>query len=195
MPMTLMALFSSRQAVLDTLEELSQFRLLDIQKAAIIAKAASGKLVMVDNKLKPSQARKWGMGVGALLTCLGVIRLGAFALPGIAPVLAIGIAVILGTVLGGAIGQYAALLLRLGFLRDQLKTIAASLRVGEIALLLQVAERDQVPEVQAKLDELGVAFLESEAVTSSVFTQLRAKLAQKAQEAEKAAKRVYALVK
>jgi uncharacterized membrane protein len=72
--------------------------------------------------------------------------LGALALPGIGPLIAIGAGVLAGGLVGAAAGRFAGHLLDLGFRNDQVEALANQLEAGHPALVLQVRPQ---PEVDA----------------------------------------------
>ena len=160
-PTTLIAFFESRQAVIDAVKQLSKMELVDISRAAVVAKAESGDTVLVDNKIKPLEGRRAGMRLGALMTALGVAQLGAFALPGIGPIVALGAGALMGGLVGGATGQFAATLIRFGFRKDQIDALSEHLNAGEIALIIHMEDPDQIPQLRAELHNFTAEILEA----------------------------------
>lgn len=160
---TIIAIFNSRDEVIHALDRLKELGLVDFSKVAVVAKAKSGETIIVNNKLTPIEGRRAGMRLGAIMTALGVAQLGAIALPGIGPLIAIGTGALFGGLVGGATGQVATYLLRFGFRPDQVDTFADRLKEGEVALLMQFETRDQIPQLHAELDKLQAVVLESQA--------------------------------
>lgn len=158
---TVIAIFPSRKDVIKALEHLAGLQLVEMGKAAVVAKAATGELIVVNNDdIQPSEGRKAGGGLGALMTALGVAHFGALVLPGIGPILAIGAGAIFGGLVGGVTGQLAAVLLRAGFKNEQIDSLAGHLKTNEVALVLQLQERDSLPQLRSEFHKMKVQVLE-----------------------------------
>lgn len=161
MSTTLIAIFPSRQAVIEALDHLSTIELVEVDKAAVVAKAATGETIIVNNKIQPIEGRKAGGSLGALMTALGVAHFGALAFPGIGPILALGAGAIVGGLVGGATGQFAATLLNAGFIKEEVDTLANRLKHNEAALILELEERDSLPQLRYELSKLNVEVFEN----------------------------------
>jgi uncharacterized membrane protein len=155
------AIFRSRETVLQAIDRLAEVELVDIHKVAVVSKAANGETTLVDNELRPIEAFRAGMGVGALMTALGVAQLGAFSLPGIGPIVAIGAGALFGGLIGGATGQFAAVLMGFGFDSTQVDRLAEHLNSDEVALLIQTDNVDKLPQLRAELDNLDAQIIEA----------------------------------
>ncbi|HLA45923.1 MAG TPA: hypothetical protein VJZ27_20915 [Aggregatilineales bacterium] len=160
-PTTLIAFFESRQTVIDAVNQLAKMELVDISKAAVVARAESGETVLVDNKVKPLEGRRAGMRLGAVMTALGFAQLGAFALPGIGPIIAIVAGALMGGLVGGATGQFAATLISFGFRKDQIDALSEHLNASEIALIIHLEDPDQIPQLRAELHNFTAEILEA----------------------------------
>jgi uncharacterized membrane protein len=169
MSTTMIAVFASRQQVIDAVNSLGALELVDVSRAAVVAKADTGKMIIVDNLITPQEGRNAGMGFGALMTALGIAHIGALALPGIGPLIAIGASALVGGLVGGATGQFAAVLINFGFQKDQVQALADHLENGEAALILELDERDHLAQIHAELEKLEVQqILETERKVPSV---------------------------
>jgi uncharacterized membrane protein len=175
MPITVIGVFTSRRQVVAAIDQLCSLDLMDIHKAAVVAKAEDGETILVDNQVTPTEGRRAGAGLGALMTALGVVQLGAFALPGLGPFIALGTGALLGGLVGGATGQFAAMLIRFGVHSEQVDQLADHLQQGQVALILQLEDRDPLPQIHAeleRLDALAVLVSEVKKPTIADFKQL-----------------------
>jgi uncharacterized membrane protein len=95
------------------------------------------------------------------MTALGLVQLGALALPGVGPIIALGAGALVGGLVGRATGRFAANLLDFGFKNDQIEALAHSLEIGHPALVLELADakdmlkllRDELKPYRAELVE------------------------------------------
>jgi len=172
MPITIIAIFPSRDIALQGIDEIRQLELIDINRAAVVAKATSGETVLVDDEVQPADGRKVGIRMGALTSALGVAQLGAFALPGIGPIIAIGAGMVFGGMIGGATGQFAAALIHLGFRRDQIAALSDHLQDNEVALIIQLQDRDLLPQLRTQLATFEVEIILSEQPNVANFKRL-----------------------
>jgi len=146
------AIFPSRNTLTKALDHLMALKDIHIEHAAIVAKANSGEVIVVDDDIGPDEGAITGGTLGAAIAALGVVQLGALALPGIGAIIAVGAAVLVGGLLGNVTGRFAANLLDLGFKADQVDNLSERLEAGHPALILEVAD---VQAVLARLrDEL-----------------------------------------
>lgn len=162
MSTTLIAIFPSRQAVIEALDSLSTMKLVEVDKAAVVAKAATGEIIVVNNRIQPNEGRNMGGSLGALMTALGVAHFGALAFPGIGPILVMGAGALVGGLVGGATGQVAALLLNAGTHKEAIDSLATRLQSNEAALILELEERDSLPQLRCELSKMNVQLLEPE---------------------------------
>lgn len=158
----LIAIFPSRQSVLEALDHLAKLNLVEVGKAAAVAKAATGEMVVVNpNEFSLSEGRRAGGSLGALMTAFGVAHFGALILPGIGPILAIGAGAVVGGLLGGFTGQIAGMLLQAGFRSDQIESLAEHLKTNEVALVIELDERDSLPQLRSEFHKMNVPLLEN----------------------------------
>ncbi len=162
MSTTLIAIFPSRQAVIEALDSLSTMKLVEVDKAAVVAKASTGEIIVVNNRIQPNEGRNMGGSLGALMTALGVVHFGALAFPGIGPILAMGAGALVGGLVGGATGQMAAFLLNAGTNKETIYALADRLQYNEAALILELEERDSLPQLRCELSKMNVQLLEPE---------------------------------
>lgn len=157
----IVAVFPSRTVLTKALDHLMSLKDLNIQRAAIVAKAASGEIVVLGDDISADEGGIAGGTLGAAMTALGLVQLGALALPGVGPVIAIGTGVLVGGLVGGATGRFAANLLESGYKSAQVDELAGSLDAGKTALVIEVTEspkilprmRDELKAYRAELVE------------------------------------------
>lgn len=138
----LIAVFPSRDLLTQALDHLTEVQTRSntviVDGAVIVARAADGEIVVIDDEIGPDEAGIAGGTLGAAMTALGIVQLGALALPGIGPLIAIGAGVLAGGLVGAAAGRFAGHLLDLGFRNEQVEGLADQLEAGHPALVLQV---------------------------------------------------------
>lgn len=138
----LIAVFPSRDLLTRALDHLtdaqSQSDRVIVDGAVIVARAADGEIVVIDDEIGPDEGGIAGGTLGAAVAALGIVQLGALALPGIGPLIAIGAGVLAGGLVGAAAGRFAGHLLDMGFRNEQIDALASELQAGHPALVLQV---------------------------------------------------------
>lgn len=160
-PINLMAIFPSRQLLLDAIEKLSTIRSLQINRAAVVARTQKGKIVFIPHSITDKTAAKLGRNLGSTLGAIGgIIQMGGIAaIPGIGPVIALGTGVLLGGFVGKQTGRVASLLIEYNYSPAQIQEIAQDMQNGQAALLVEVdsdaynllVESLQHPEAQFRL--------------------------------------------
>lgn len=133
----LVVIFPSRKILVRALEHLNTIDDIIINRVAIVAKAADGETIILDDDLSADEGGIAGGTLGAAMTALGLVQLGALALPGIGPVIAVGAGVLVGGLLGQVTGRFAANLLDFGFRNDQIENLAEELTAGHPALIIE----------------------------------------------------------
>lgn len=139
-PEIIVAIFPSRDILIRALDHVMQMEGLEIQRAAIVARAKSGETVILDDDLSPDEGGIAGGTLGAAMTALGLVQLGALALPGVGPIIALGAGALVGGLVGRATGRFAANLLDFGFKNEQIEALAQQLEAGHPALVLELKE-------------------------------------------------------
>lgn len=148
----LVVIFPSRGVLTRALNRIADLDYVDIKRAAVVAKAASGETVILNDDLSPDQGGIAGGTLGAAMTVLGVAQLGALALPGVGPIIALGAAALVGGLLGRATGRFAANFLDFGFRPEQIDSLSERLQAGHPALLLELKNIDDVlPQLREDL--------------------------------------------
>jgi uncharacterized membrane protein len=136
----IVAIFPSRRTLSLALDHLMQIEDIDIRRAAIIAKAKSGEVVILDDDIGPDEGSITGGTLGAAIAALGMAQFGALALPGVGPILAIGASALVGGLVGRWTGRFAANLLDRGLAKEQIDLLSARLQAGHPALVIQVRD-------------------------------------------------------
>lgn len=136
------AVFPSRDILVRALDHVMKLNTLEIKRAAIVAKAKSGETVVIDDDLTPDEGGVAGGTLGVAMTTLGLVQLGALALPGVGPIIALGAGALVGGLVGRATGRFAANLLDFGYRNEQIQALAQMLEEGHPALVLEVDQLD-----------------------------------------------------
>ncbi len=137
-----MLVFPSRGTMLDAVDLIKSLPYAKIKHSAIIAKAEDGETLIYEDDINPNEGGIAGGTLGALMGALGIAGLGAFLLPGVGPIIAIGAGALVGGLVGGATGGISAALMDMGINNAQLETLAHHLNAGKIAMVVEV-EGDQ----------------------------------------------------
>lgn len=159
----IVAIFPSRKVLMQALEAIKKLDGVNIQRAAIVARAANGEIVVVDDQLSPNEGGIAGGTLGAGMTALGIAQLGALALPGVGPLIALGAGAMVGALVGGLTGRFAAYLLDFGFRKEQITALASHLETNRPALMLQLNPKlDVLAELRADLVRMGAEIIEAD---------------------------------
>ncbi len=143
---TIIAVFPSRGSLIDAVERVKALDYLKIKHSAVIVKADDGETVVLEDDISVSEGSIAGGTLGSLMGALGIAGLGAFLLPGVGPIIAIGAGALLGGLIGGATGGLTASLIDLGIKDDQLDELAGHLSAGRVAMVL---------DAESEVDVLG----------------------------------------
>jgi len=155
------AVFPSRDILTRALDHLNEMPEFEFGGAAIVAKARSGEIIILDDDISPDEGGIAGGTLGAAMTTLGLVQLGALTLPGVGPIIALGAGVLVGGIVGRWTGRFAANLLDFGFRNEQVERLAEQLEAGHPALVLEVKDekeslkllRKELKSFQAELIE------------------------------------------
>lgn len=134
----LVIIFPSRNILVRALQHLNTHDDIDIQRAAIVAKATDGETIILDDDLSADEGGIAGGTLGAAMAAFGMLQLGALALPGIGAIIAIGGGALVGGLLGQVTGRFAANLLDFGFRNEQIENLSQELTAGHPALVLEL---------------------------------------------------------
>jgi uncharacterized membrane protein len=143
----IVAIFPSRNLLVRALDPVMNHPGVKIKKAAVVAKAKSGETVVLDDGLGPDEGGVAGGTLGAAMTALGLVQLGALALPGVGPVIALGAGALVGGLVGRATGRFASNLIDSGFKNEQIDLLAQSLEAGHPALVLEIENDKEALEI------------------------------------------------
>jgi uncharacterized membrane protein len=148
----IVVVFPSRSVLTKALEHLKTVHEFEFDHAAIVAKANSGEVVILDDKVGPDEGGIAGGTLGAAMAALSIAQLGALALPGIGPIVAIGAGALIGGLVGNVTGRFAANLLDSGYKNEQIEALARRLEAGHPALVLSVKDfHTALPLLQREL--------------------------------------------
>ncbi|HVU10799.1 MAG TPA: hypothetical protein VHD90_05950 [Phototrophicaceae bacterium] len=157
----ILAIFPSRKMLTRALDHLVEIKELDIQHAAIVAKARNGEVVVLNDELGPDEGGITGGTLGAAIAALGMVQFGALALPGIGAIIAVGAGVLVGGLVGRVTGRFAANLLDSGYRKEEVETLAARLQAGHPALVLEVKDTiNTLPRIREELSSYRAELVE-----------------------------------
>ncbi|RMG83204.1 MAG: DUF1269 domain-containing protein [Chloroflexi bacterium] len=157
----IVAIFPSREHLTKALDHLVQNDAIEIQRAAIVARAASGETIVLDDDISADEGGIAGGTLGAAMTALGLVQLGALALPGVGPIIALGAGAMVGGLVGRATGRFAANLIDFGFKNDQIEELAHQLEQGHPALVLEIANgKALLPKIRLALQPYDAELVE-----------------------------------
>jgi uncharacterized membrane protein len=148
----IVAIFPSRSLLTKAVDHLVSLTDVRIERSAIIAKASTGETLILEDDISPDEGGIAGGTLGAAMTALGLVQLGALALPGVGAVIAIGAGVLVGGLVGGATGRFAANLIESGFRNTQIQELANELEAGHPALIIEVGTDPEIlPRLRVEL--------------------------------------------
>ncbi len=133
-----MVVFPSRGTLLDAVDRIKTLGYAKLKHSAVIAKAEDGETVIYEDDITPDEGSIAGGTLGALMGALGIAGLGAFLLPGVGPIIAVGAAALLGGLVGGATGGISAGLMDMGINNEQLDALAQHLNAGRVAMVVEL---------------------------------------------------------
>jgi uncharacterized membrane protein len=136
----IVAVFPSRAILTKALDRVMELDYLKVKYAAIVARANSGEVVVLDDDISPNEGGLAGGTLGAAMTAFGLVQLGALALPGIGPIIALGSGLVAGGLVGGLTGRLAAAVLDFDYKDYQVRALADQLQAGHPALVLQIED-------------------------------------------------------
>jgi uncharacterized membrane protein len=165
----IVVVFPSRSVLAKALDHLKTVREFEFEHAAIVAKANSGEVVILDDNVGADEGGIAGGTLGAAMAALGMAQLGALALPGIGPIVAIGAGALIGGLVGNVTGRFAANLLDSGYKNEQVEALADQLKAGHPALVLSVKDfHTALPLLKRELTPYNAELIERLRAVGSV---------------------------
>lgn len=159
--------FPSRAVLTKALDRILELNYVDIRRAAIVARAANGETIILDNDVNPDQGGIAGGTLGAAMGLLGIAQLGALALPGVGPIIALGAGVLVGAFVGRATGRFAANMMDFGFRPEQIQWLSERLQSGQPALVLDIKRGEVISHLRDDLRSYRVEWIEPAAVAAA----------------------------
>lgn len=141
---TIVAVFPTRGSLIDAIDRVKSLDYIKIRHSAVIVKADDGETVVLEDDISVSEGSIAGGTLGSLMGALGIAGLGAFLLPGVGPIIAIGAGALLGGLIGGATGGITASLIDLGIKDEQVEELTTHLSAGRVAMVLDVEGEDNI---------------------------------------------------
>lgn len=159
---TIVAVFPSRAILTKALDRIMELDYLDVRYAAIVAQAKNGEVIILDDDISANEGAIAGGTLGAAITALGVVQMGALALPGIGPIIAIATGLLAGGMVGGLTGRLMANLFDFDYKDYKVETLSLQLQAGHPALVLEVGDGSSVlPMLRADLKPYRAEFVET----------------------------------
>jgi uncharacterized membrane protein len=157
----IVAVFPSRVILTKALDRIMEMDKLEIEHAAIVARARDGEIIILDDDISANEGAIAGSTLGAAMTAFGLVQLGALALPGIGPLIALGTGLLAGGLVGGLTGRLAAQVMDFDYKNYHIQSLAGQIKAGHPALVLEVKDADAVmPLLRAELEPYRVEVLE-----------------------------------
>lgn len=159
---TIVAVFPSRAILTKALDRIMELDYLDVRYAAIVAQAKNGEVIILDDDISANEGAIAGGTLGAAMTALGVVQLGALALPGIGPIIAIATGLLAGGMVGGLTGRLMANLFDFDYKDYKIEALSLQLQAGHPALVLEVTDGVSIlPMLRADLKPYRAEFVET----------------------------------
>lgn len=140
------AVFPSRRILIKALDHIMQLDDLDFVHAAIVTRARDGEIVVIGDEISADEGGVAGGTLGAGISLLGMVQLGALALPGVGPIIALGAGALVGSLVGGVTGRFASQFIESGLRVDQLEGLSEHLHDRNSALVLEVEDARAILE-------------------------------------------------
>lgn len=157
----IIAVFPSRSILTKALDHVMSLGDLPIHRAAVISKAYTGETTFIDDDISADEAGIAGGTLGAAIGALGLAQIAALSLPGVGVIVAIGAGVLVGGLVGGITGRFAANLLDSGFKSAQIEELSSHLKAGHSAIVFEVASgADVLPRLRKELEAYRAEIVE-----------------------------------
>lgn len=156
-------IFPSRGTLVEAIDRIHELGYINIKNTALIAKADDGETTVYENDISAVEGGITGGTLGSLIGALGIAQLGAFLLPGVGPIIAVGAGALIGALVGGTTGGVTASLIDFGFDNEQLEDLAKRLHTGSTALVVEADNpANVVKRLQTDLKDFQVEVLTPE---------------------------------
>lgn len=157
----IVAVFPSRRILVKALDHIMQLKDLDFIHAAIVTRARDGEIVIIGDEISADEGGVAGGTLGAGISLLGMVQLGALALPGVGPIIALGAGALVGSLIGGVTGRIASQWIESGLHVEQVEALSPHLRGRNSALVLEVRNaREMLEQLRNEFAAFQVEFVE-----------------------------------
>ncbi|PJF24855.1 MAG: hypothetical protein CUN53_15720 [Phototrophicales bacterium] len=157
MSQIIMLVYAARTGLADAAVKLLDLDYVKPKHTALIARAESGEVTILDDDINPNEGAVAGGTLGTIMGAMGVAQLGALLLPGIGPVIALGAGALVGALVGGVAGSAAAAAIDMGINDHALKTLAGHLEQDRVALVFETdSDGDLIERLRADLEPLSI---------------------------------------
>lgn len=138
--------FPSQSILLRALEHLRALKTLQFKRAAVVTRGHDGELVILDDRIGTTEAAIAGTVIGAALALFSIIVLGALSLPLLPMLFTLILTALIGGLLGNLTGMFASKLFRSKFDHEQIRQLAAHLKDGQLALVMETVNAEAALE-------------------------------------------------
>jgi uncharacterized membrane protein len=160
MTQIMMLVYSARGGLTEAAERLTKLDYLKLKHTALIARAESGEVTILEDDINPNEGAIAGGTLGTLMGMMSVAQLGALLLPGVGPIVALGAGALVGALVGGAAGGVAADAIDMGIKDNVLKQLATHLEKNRVALVIEAeGNADLADRLRADLTPLSIEFV------------------------------------
>lgn len=157
---SLIAIFKSRQEVMNAVDQLTAVDLVEISRTAVVARSQNGNTVVVGSHLTPEEAGLVGGLVGALILALWTTQVGLFDLNNLGTLVVLFIAAAFGAFVGRLIGRSITSMVTFGSHHPQVETAAEHLKLGQVALIVEVESPEALNQLRQELAHFNAEVLE-----------------------------------
>lgn len=157
----IVAVFPSRSALTKALDHIMGLKDLSILRAAAVARAQTGELTIIGDEISTDEGSIAGGTLGAALGALGLVQMGAIALPGVGLVIALGAGALIGGLLGGFTGRFAVGLLDSTSKNAQIEMLGRAIQGGYCAIIFEMKPgAENLPRLRQELKAYRVEVVE-----------------------------------
>jgi uncharacterized membrane protein len=156
---SVVAIFKSRQDVIEAVDYLSEVELVDIGRTAVVARSKNGETVLLNHHVAPDEAGLMGGALGALIVVAWMTQLSVLALPGMAAVVTFAIGALIGGLVGRQVGRSIANPVAFSAKHPQIEDVAECLEHGEVALIVEVDSLEAGDQLRSQLELLEAKIL------------------------------------
>jgi hypothetical protein len=137
------AVFPSRDLLTNALDHITNLGDVAVRRAAIVARAASGEMVILDDKISANDGGFVGGVIGGILGAFLIGQQGALELTGFPSIMMLALGFIMGVLIGAPVAWFLADRFALNKKFNRFTALAPRIPTGRLALILEI-KRDDV---------------------------------------------------